>query len=305
MKKRSKSRNHLKIAGLTLFLLAGSLCIHACGSNNPPSKPSGPVNTPTSTFTPTSSPTNLPTPSLVATWTISGPMGLAVSGNSLYACSFGTPSNVQKFNLSGTPDPTWPKPQVDTPFGIALDAGGNVYVSSDHGEAVYEFNSMATPVATYAATSNSPAVALDASGNVYAVLDSNAIEKFFASQIAPKQWNTGSCPKAIQIAGSPQTIYVGTIGTSSEKGTFNTMDLNGAYLNNSWYTYQNTSGLAFNSAGNVYTVGNAPDYAKEFTLSGTLLTQWGPYRSNGVAVDGSDNIYVSDDSNNAILKFTP
>ena len=52
---------------------------------------------------------------------------------------------------------------------------------------------------------------------------------------------------------------------------------------------------------------------QKFSPDGTFLTSWGSEGSgngqfdspHGVAVDGSDNVYVADSDNNRIQKFTP
>src|SRR6476661_4980448 len=76
------------------------------------------------------------------------------------------------------------------------------------------------------------------------------------------------------------------------------------------------SGIAVDSSNNVYSTnsntGSGSNPVQKFTNNGTFITTWGYEGSgngqfispSGIAVDSSDNVYVSDLENNRIQKFT-
>lgn len=129
-------------------------------------------------------------------------------------------------------------------------------------------------------------VALDGSGNVYVVdYGNNRIQKFTGSGTYLTQW--------------------GTHGSG-----------NGQFID--------PFGVAVDGSGNVYVADTGNSRIQKFTSSGDYLTQWGTYGGPsgsdslgnldpangkfrfpiGVAVDGSDNVYVADANNSRIQKFT-
>ena len=97
----------------------------------------------------------------------------------------------------------------------------------------------------------------------------------------------------------------------------------GAYVSK-WGTQGNgngqftfPTGLAIDAVGHVYVADSYVHRIQKFTSSGTYLTQWGVYGWGGgpgvfiqfrcpagVAVDASGNVYVADESNWRIQKFT-
>lgn len=76
--------------------------------------------------------------------------------------------------------------------------------------------------------------------------------------------------------------------------------------------FDEPSGLAVDSGGNVYVVDENNHRIQKFTAAGVFITQWGAYGSgegqfdepSGVAVDSGGNVYVADENNNRIQKFT-
>jgi DNA-binding beta-propeller fold protein YncE len=77
-------------------------------------------------------------------------------------------------------------------------------------------------------------------------------------------------------------------------------------------TFNNPSGVAVDSFGNVYVADLGNNRIQKFDSSGTFLGEWGGYGSGdgqfsypqGVAVDSSGNVYVADTNNHRIQKFT-
>ncbi|MBV6342832.1 InlB B-repeat-containing protein [Candidatus Magnetobacterium casense] len=73
------------------------------------------------------------------------------------------------------------------------------------------------------------------------------------------------------------------------------------------------SGVAVDSAGNVYVADTNNDRIQKFDSNGTFITKWGSLGAGagqfntpiGVAVDSAGNVYVADFSNHRIQKFAP
>ncbi len=69
---------------------------------------------------------------------------------------------------------------LTTPWGIASDANGNVYVTSYTGKTIVEYNSSGTTLGTYTTTANVTGVTVDPFGNIYALLVNGYIYKYTA-----------------------------------------------------------------------------------------------------------------------------
>src|SRR6267143_1721699 len=75
--------------------------------------------------------------------------------------------------------------------------------------------------------------------------------------------------------------------------------------------FNNPSGIAFDSSGNIYVTDQTNHRVQKFNSAGTYLSQFGSLGSghgqfnapNGIALDSSGNIYVADNGNNRVEKF--
>lgn len=154
------------------------------------------------------------------------------------------------------------------PYGITVDSAGNVYVADSANNRIQKFTSDGNFITKWSHYFQYPYdVAIDASGNVYvASRYNNLIQKFKPDLTFDKWW---SCydPVAIDV----------------------------------------------DSSGNVYVAEYQSSLIKKFTSNGVFIKAWGGYGSgngkftnpSGIAIDASDNVYVSDDyNNNRIQKFT-
>jgi sugar lactone lactonase YvrE len=75
-------------------------------------------------------------------------------------------------------------------------------------------------------------------------------------------------------------------------------------------------GVAVDSSGNVYVADTGNHRIQKFSSDGSFLTKWGTDGGqvgygdgefswpNGIAVDGSGNVYVADQNNNRVQKFS-
>ena len=171
-------------------------------------------------------------------------------------------------------------------------------------------------------------VALDASGNIYVTdMNNNRIQKFTVNGTYLTQWGTVgtgngqfNCPSGIAVDSEGNIFVVDTYNSRIQKfasdGTFLTTWGSYGSGNGQFWGDQNIGfgpvGIAIDSSNNVYVVDGCNRRIQKFTAEGAYLTQWGGYGSNngqfvypiGVAVDRSHNIYVTDFGNYRIQKFT-
>jgi hypothetical protein len=188
------------------------------------------------------------------------------------------------------------------PFGVAVDASGNVYVA-DAGNNVIRSITPAGLVSTFAGTGvsgasnvpdsvsfNSPlSVAVDATGNVYVADYGNDLIR----KITPAGITT-------TLAGS------GSAGSDDGTGTAATFDL--------------PESIAIDAAGNLYVADNGNNLIRKITPAGVVTTFAGSGTAGsangtgtaasfnspfGIAVDAAGNVYVADSGNNLIRKITP
>jgi len=224
------------------------------------------------------------------------PIGVAVDSSGNVYVTDGRNTNVQKFTSTGTYITQWGSAgsgngQFIGPQGIAVDSSGNVYVADNGNYRVEKFTSTGTYIAEWGSLGTSPGqfsdplgVAVDSSGNVYVTDGSNRnVQKFTSTGTYITQW--------------------GTFGTS-----------NGQLID--------PESVAVDSTGNVYVTDSTNNRVEKFTSTGTFITALGCTTPNssspacpsgskdgqfnfpqGVGVDSSGNVYVSDSDNNRIEKF--
>jgi len=210
--------------------------------------------------------------------------------------------------------------QFSSPYGVAVDASGNVYVVDEGNSRIQKFDSNGTYLTQWGSLGSGDGqfsrpigVAVDGAGNVYvADADNNRVQKFDSNGTYLTQW--GSSGSGDGQFNSPSGVAVDTAGnvyvTDTGNNRVQKFDSNGTYLAQ-WGghgsgngQFDTPSGVAVDAAGNVY-VTEAYNYrVQKFDSSGTYLTQWGTYGGGdgqfysptGVAVDAAGNIYVADSS---------
>jgi streptogramin lyase len=190
------------------------------------------------------------------------------------------------------------------PFGLAVDAAGNVYIA-DEGNSVIRKMDITTRVTTFAgmpgitgaangvdtaASFNKPfGVATDAAGNVYVADAGN-------NQI-----------RMITPAGVV-SVFAGTGASGAGNGTAGSA------------TFNSPMGVAVDGSGNVYVADYGNDLIRKINTAGAVSTFAGSGATgadNGadtlatfnlpesVAVDAAGNLYVADNGNDLIRKITP
>ncbi|OFX21894.1 MAG: hypothetical protein A2V77_20500 [Anaeromyxobacter sp. RBG_16_69_14] len=206
----------------------------------------------------------------------------------------------------GTSDGRGASARFNDPLGVAVDAGGNVFVA-DMGNATIRKTTPAGVVDTYAGTAeqvgivdgtgadarflNPIGVAVDAGENVY-------VADFGANTI-----------RKITVDQAVTTLA----GTAMQSGS---ADGTGASARFNW-----PWGVAVDRSGNVYVTDRGNETIRRITSTGVVSTFAGsvgqPGSADGtgpaarfnspgaVAVDVSGNVYVADWGNSTIRKITP
>jgi sugar lactone lactonase YvrE len=247
------------------------------------------------------------------------PVSVAVdAGGNVYVCDYGT-SIIRKVGpgavvttlagtayRTGSADGIGGAAEFYSPGGVAVDAGGNVYVADTFNYTVRKISPSGS-VGTIAgiagqigtADGGSPhaqfkqptGVAVDAGGNVYVADTFNSTIR----KIPP---------------GGPVTTLAGQTGIQG-----GTDGAAGAAL------FGSPSGVAVDSGGNLYVSDFGTSSIRKVTAAGVVSTLAGTTgvagsvdgtgtaakfnEPGGIGVDASGNVYVADSANNTIRKITP
>ncbi|WP_396217240.1 T9SS type A sorting domain-containing protein [Flavobacterium sp.] len=242
------------------------------------------------------------------------------------------------------------------PQGLAFDSAGNIYIADRGNNRIRKITSVGV-VTTFAGSGASgfangtaitaefmspSGVAIDGSGNIYvADVNNNRIRKITSAGIVSTLAGAGvpgftdgigatsrfSFPKGVAVDGVGN-IYVadtnnnrirkitsaGVVTTLAGSGSSGFADGTGISAQ-----FNSPNGVAVDASGNVYVSDGNNNRIRKITPSAVVTTLAGSgiagfadgtgsiakfYSPNGVAVDGSGNVYVSDYINNKIRKIT-
>jgi len=259
-----------------------------------------------------------------------GPVGVATN-NSGYAyvteynnnrVQVFTPWN-QSVNMWGTAGIN--NGQFNNPAEIAVNSSGNVFVADPNNYRVQAFNQTGQFLTKWGAQCDGycatiSGIAFNATGCMY-LTDSalHRVQVFDPNGVFLTQWGTkgssnGQFNTPLGIAvNSSGYVYV----ADSQNNRVQLFNSSGQYVKQwgSWGSnpgqFEFTWGIAVNSSGYVYVMDRANTRVQVFTSGGTYQSKWGSptisggtfdTNPNSIAIDPSNNIYVTDDQ--WVQKFT-
>lgn len=200
--------------------------------------------------------------------------------------------------------------QFNPPFGIGIDASGNVYVGENGSNyRIQKFSSNGTFDSVFASSNiyNAKDIAFDGSGNLYAADPAGAhyIRKFASNGTFIKNIGGFNGPSGIDFDSSGNYYFSNYYENKVYK--YSSADT----LVTSW-SLTGPQGVAVDSSNNVYVVSSSLNRVYKYNSSGGAITNWGGSGSgngqfsgpNGIAIDNYDNVYVVDTDNYRVQKFT-
>jgi len=196
---------------------------------------------------------------------------------------------------------------LNQPYGVAIDAAGNVYISDSHNNAIKEWHFPAGNVTTNVSTglSGPTGVAVDSAGNVYfADTGKNAIKEwhFPAGNVTTNVPTGLNGPTGVAVDGAGN-VYFADTGNNAIKEWHASA---GNVTTNVSSGLSGPTGVAVDGAGDIYIADSGNHAVKEWDASGgsiISLVSFGLNRPSGVAVDGSGNVFISQTNNNAIEEW--
>lgn len=226
--------------------------------------------------------------------------------------------------------PIWPpEPEYlfDTPGGVSVDAGGNIYVGDTGNNRIRKLNSAGEPVLDWGSAGSGEGefsapdfVAVDQAGYLYVADKGNfRIQKFTLDGAFVTAWGsegTGAGqfkrPRGIAIDQDGYVYVADFWGDRIQKFTSN-----GTFVA-TWGSYgtgngqfAQPAGLAIHQ-GYLYVADTYNHRIQKFSLDGTFVAAWGSRGSadgqflypDGVAVDQDGHIYVTEGMGERVQKFT-
>lgn len=268
---------------------------------------------------------------------LDGPDGVAVdpAGN-IYATEYFPNNRVQKLAPDGTSLAQWGSSgeapgQFRAPQGIALDAAGNVYVADTFNDRVQKLGPGGALLAAWGSPGSAPGefsrpadVAVDIAGNIYvADTNNNRIQKLASDGSFLAAWGSPGAelgqfqyPMGVAV-DSAGNVYVADFGNDRVQK----LGPDGTPLD-MWeglggFQSGGPVDVVLDGAGNIYVAETSHIFYNQIPrilkigsdgIPGTILGDFGVGGGqiiwpNGVAVDQSGNIYVSDVFSNRIQKF--
>lgn len=197
-------------------------------------------------------------------------------------------------SVTGSADGRGAAAQFNNPYGIANDSAGNVYVADTNNNTIRKITT-AGDVGTFAGTAG-----------------------ITGSDNAPGAAASFSYPYSI-AADSAGTIYVADNGNNiirkiTSSGVVSTLAgtagvIGSANANGASASFNSPTGIAVDSAGNVYVADTQNNTVRKISPTGDVTTPAWAVTANfvfpyGIAIDNAGNIYVTDNGDNTVRKVT-
>ncbi len=270
---------------------------------------------------------------LIEEWGISGsaegqfltPRGIAVDASGAVFVGDTGNARIQKFDSEGkflselAPDLSW----SGWAWRLTTDASGNFYALSGYnvqkfdesGEVTVKWGTKGTGDGQF---NDASGITVDRSGNVYVADTGNhRVQKFSYDGKFLAKWGTKgtangqfTSPKVINVDQSGDILVADTI--SDKESRIQKFDPNGEFIEK-WAVPSGVVGpgvIALDSFGNIYlSSGGNNSIIRKYAPNGKLVAKWGKgpielgFCVEGISVDLSGNVYVSDQFNMCVKKF--
>jgi hypothetical protein len=190
--------------------------------------------------------------------------------------------------------------QFMSPFFVAVDGNGHVFVTDLNNNRVQKFDNSGTFINKWGTMGSGTGqfdapkgVGVDGSGHVFVADTLNfRVQKFTKTEtfLLSFGWGVTDGMSAFEIC--PSGCQAGIEGFGDGQ-------------------FFEATGVAVDGSGNVFVADGDNSEVQKFQNSGTFLTKWGMLGSGtgqfvdpqGVAVDGSGNVFVADDIDDRVQKF--
>jgi DNA-binding beta-propeller fold protein YncE len=196
--------------------------------------------------------------------------------------------------------------QFEHPEGIAVDSVGNVYVADYLNDRIQKFTSSGGWIRSWT-VSTPQGVAVDSSDVVY-VAGGGQIRRFDGSGNALTNWVSNGAVGITFDASDDAWVMAATAITEYDNSgsfiaTYGSSGVGDGQL-------KGAEGIAIGAGGKVYVADTDNGRIQRFSAAGVYQTQWGAFPGTGVpdfptglAVDPSNNVYMTKKSTDQIQKF--
>ena len=242
------------------------------------------------------------------------PAGIAFDSNYLYVADKNS-NHILKFTFNGNFSGAFAW-GLDKPTDIAIDTGGNVYVSTPGNNCVIKFDSSGNVKASWAGLNNPGGIAIDDTGAAFvADTGNNRIVKLGPSG-QYSFWGNGqfSTPAGLAFlaTGTKKYLYV------ADSGNHRIRKLDGATgeVLSQWGSYgagpgqfSSPTGIAVDNSGAVFVADTGNQRIQKFDGNGAFLCEWGAAGTGNYGFTGprgiaaADKIYVCNAGGNRVQAF--
>ena len=247
------------------------------------------------------------------------PWGVAVNDSGEIFVTDTYNHRIQKFNSMETFESSWgtmgyEQNQFSYPTGIAIDADYNVYVS-DGSHRIKKFNSMGSPLLTWGSSGNGTGqlngpngIATDATGHVYVTDSGNGrVIKFTNGGLLVDVFLDFFGPRNIAVDASGN-IFILDATKIRKLGSSGSLVYDLFPIDNTY----GLIGIAVNGAGDLYVADARGRRILRYSSGGTPTATWNSaalkpgqlHSPNAATVDENGNLFVANNGNNEIYKFT-